>query len=93
MPAQKLLARSEVDHENSTTIGLWGQKLFYIVAVTDGQTDTHFESPWTPKGKKFLTLFYAWWMVNFEPCKFSTISLCEVRFAHFTCEGKTFGLF
>ena len=59
-----------------------GQKLFHIVAVpdplTDGQTDTHFESPWTPKGKiNYRYILCICRMGNLKPRKISTISIHE----------------
>ena len=90
LPAQKLLARSLVDPKNLTTIWPLGQKLFHIVAVTDRQTDrqTHIlNPPWPLRKKNFFNYFMHGGNGKLWTCKISTISLREVRFAHFTRVG------
>ena len=89
--AQKFLARSSFDPEKLTTMWLWGQKLFYMVVVTDRQTDrqtdTHFESPWTPKGKNFpytILCMEGWETSN--PAKF--LPLHFVKLASLTSPVK-----
>ena len=49
---QKLHAMSQVDPENLTTIWPWSQKLFHIVAVTDGHTF------WIPLSGNFLLNYF-----------------------------------